>query len=240
VARNDTNRLPWCEKRKVRVVIVDDHELLRLGLAELLEQQTDVEVCGQAVDVDEALERIREERPDVLITDVVLESGNGVDLVQQAQREFPALRSLVLSMRDPYLYAERALGAGAMGFVSKEQPATDVLKALRALLLGRIYVPQEIADRVLLRLARGQLAEPPLESLSPREREVLLLLGQGLTTRAIADRLRLSVKTIDTYREQIKHKLDLDSATDLVRYAVTVALEGHRDGKDSADRSQPQ
>jgi len=219
------NGLPWRHDRPVRIVIVDDHSLLRAGLAELLEQEADLQVIAQAADADAGLEAIRREHPDVVITDIVLEDRSGLDLVQQVHREDPDVRMLVLSMHDGKLYAERALAAGAMGFVSKEQPAEDVVTAVRHLLLGKVYVPPQIAGRVLSRLARGRLEGSPLESLSPREMEVIELLGRGLGTRDIAERLNLSVKTIDTYREQIKDKLDLDSANELVRYAVTVVLE---------------
>jgi DNA-binding NarL/FixJ family response regulator len=221
-------RLPWSGERRVRVLIVDDHALLRAGLAELLAHEPDLEVCGEAADVPSAIDRFADRRPDLVITDVVLRRGSGLELIEWLQREAPEVRIVVLSMHDAKLYAERALAAGAMGFVSKEQPAEDVIRAVRQLLLGKLYLPRPIANRVLNRVARGELQGPPIDNLSPRELQVLQLLGRGDTTRDIARQLDVSVKTVDTYREQLKRKLDLDTANELLRYAVTTALEtGH-------------
>jgi DNA-binding NarL/FixJ family response regulator len=212
---------------KARVVLVDDHSLVRAGLVELVRGQADMEVCGEAPDAATALRVIRRERPDLVIVDLMLRDGTGIELIKQVVAEEPSVKILVCSMYDETLYAERVLAAGALGYVSKQEPSRVVLEAIRRVLSGWIYTSDEIADRVLRR-STGKVTEPgesPVDVLSDRELEVLGLLGQGLNTREIAGRLKLSTKTIDTYREHIKMKLGLKNANELLRFAVAWTLD---------------
>jgi DNA-binding NarL/FixJ family response regulator len=210
-----------------RVLVVDDHELVRSGLSDLIEAEADLTVCGTAADVPGALELVRETHPHVAVVDLMLREGSGIELIKQIQSFDSTIRIVVCSMHDDKLYAERALRAGATAYVNKQEPAERVLEAIRHVLSGRVFVDESIADRILLRVARGEEDGPrsAVETLSDRELEVLQLIGAGLTTRQIAEKLNLSVKTIDTYREHLKDKLDLDSANALVRYAVAWSLD---------------
>jgi DNA-binding NarL/FixJ family response regulator len=209
------------------VLLVDDHSLVRAGLAELINGQGDMEVCGQASDAATGLRMIREHKPELVIVDLMLRDGSGVELIKQVTALDSSVKMLVCSMHDEMLYAERVLAAGAMGYVSKQEPSRVVLEAMRRVLSGRIYTSEEIADRVLRR-SSGRIKkqdESPVDVLSDRELEVLGLLGQGLNTREIAERLQLSTKTIDTYREHIKMKLSLKNASELLRFAVAWTLD---------------
>jgi DNA-binding NarL/FixJ family response regulator len=215
------------EQRKSRVLLVDDHSLVRKGLADLVNGQPDLEVCGEAADVGTALRLIRKHKPELVIVDLMLREGSGIDLIQQVVDLDSSVRMLVCSMHDDALYAERVLSAGAMGYVSKQEPSRIVLEAIRRVLSGRIYTSEEITDRVLRRSSgKGEAPEQsPVETLSDRELEVLYLLGEGLTTREIAERLDLSTKTIDTHREHIKTKLGLKNVNELMRVAVAWTLD---------------
>jgi DNA-binding NarL/FixJ family response regulator len=212
---------------KARVLLVDDHSLIRAGLVELVRSQADMEVCGEASDSATALRLIRKHHPDLVVVDLMLRDGTGLELIKQVVTEDTHVKFLVCSMYDETLYAERVLAAGAMGYVSKQEPSRIVLEAMRRVLSGRIYTSEEIADRVLRR-STGKVTAPgesPVDVLSDRELEVLGLLGQGLNTREIAGRLKLSTKTIDTYREHIKMKLGLKNANELLRFAVAWTLD---------------
>lgn len=214
--------------RPAKVLIVDDHELVRRGLVEMIEREADLEACGEAADAPTAMSRIREQEPDVVVADITLAHGDGLELVKQIQAAHPKVRVLVLSMHDEQLYAERAIHAGAMGYVGKNEPAEAIVDAVRDVLRGRVHVSERFASRVVQRMAVHGGADDgtPLDSLSDREMEVLNLLGEGLSTRAVAEHLHLSVKTIHTYREHLKAKLGLASASELVRYAVARTLLG--------------
>lgn len=212
---------------KQRVLIVDDHSLVRAGLVELVKSQPDLEVCGEASDAGPALRKTRDEKPDLIIVDLMLRNGSGLELIKQILAEDSSIKILVCSMHDEALFAERVLAAGAMGYVSKQEPSRVVLEAVRRVLSGRIYTSEDVADRVL-RKASGKVKEgeaSPVEVLSDREMEVLSLLGEGLSTREIADKLNLSTKTIDTHREHIKTKLGLNNANELLRFAVAWSLD---------------
>jgi DNA-binding NarL/FixJ family response regulator len=163
----------------------------------------------------------------VAIIDLMLEEGSGMELIKQIKAADSTVRMIVCSMHDDNLYTQRVLQAGAMGYVNKNDPAERVIDAIRRVLAGRIFVNEAIADRILRRVAQTGDKEvgTPVDRLSDRELEVLGLLGQGMTTRQMAEKLNLSTKTIDTYREHLKTKLDLDSATALIRYAVTWSLD---------------
>ena len=174
---------------KKRILIVDDHALVRSGMTEMIARETDLEVCGEAEDAALALQLVRERRPDLVVIDISLKEGSGVELVKQIHVEDPSIRMLVCSMHDETLYAERALRAGAMGYLNKQEPAESIMRAVRTVLGGRVYASEELADRVLRRVSRGtdNPGDSLLDALSDRELEVLGLLGEGLSTRQIAD-----------------------------------------------------
>lgn len=215
------------EAGKSRIFIVDDHPMVREGLAYRISSQDDLEVCGEAATATEALAGIRETGPDLVIVDIVLKEGHGLDLIKQIATRFPGTRTLVHSMHDEVLYAERCLKAGALGYVDKQADREKVLEAIRQVLDGRVYLSAAMTERVLHRSmrARGSPPATPLEALSNRELEVFDLLGQGLSPRQIAGRLHLSIKTIETHRENIKAKLHLKTSAELTRFAVHWALD---------------
>lgn len=208
-----------------RIVIVDDHPLVREGLKGLLAQEPDLCVVGEAAGVAEALELVRRDEPDLLVLDLALADGDGLELIERLKSHYPELKVLVVSMRDERLYAERVLNAGALGFVNKQQAAERIIDAVRAALAGRHYVAADIMDRLLERFGgRLQGGRSVYDSLSNRELEVLSLIGRGHSTGEIAKRLHLSVKTIETHRDKIKRKLGLRSAMELTRAAMEFEL----------------
>jgi DNA-binding NarL/FixJ family response regulator len=213
--------------RKIRVLIVDDHTMVREGLSGLLARQPDLEVCGEAEDAVEAMRQVMEKKPDLAIVDISLRSGNGLELVKQINAEAEHVKILVLSMHDESLFAERSVRAGAMGYLNKQQSRQNIIEAIRCILDGKVYLSQDMTERVLSRTL-GRSQEPgksPIESLSDRELEVFELIGRGQTVREIARKLELSPKTVETYRENIKVKLDIDNATELVRHATQWVME---------------
>lgn len=205
-----------------KLFLVDDHPLMRKGLILTLEAEPDMLVCGQAADAEEAIELLDDVEPDLLIVDISLPGMSGLELVKHMQALKPHLKILVVSRHDESLYAERAIRAGARGYVMKLEAAKEIVKAVRRVVNGGIYVSQEISERLLLGIATGResLAKSPLEVLSDRELEVFELTGRGHGTREIADRLHLSVKTVESYRARIKNKLNLGSAAELMQHAV--------------------
>ncbi len=212
--------------RSHRVLIVDDHELLRDGLRIMLSNQPDLELCGEASEEGEAVRLIRELHPDLVVVDIELKSGNGIDLIKQIRVCEPAARIVVYSMHEERLYGERAHCAGANGYVNKQDPATTILKAIRRVLDRKMYCSDELVDRVLQRVQEGEdIQQSPVESLSDRELEVFRLLGQGAGTREIANKLCLSTNTVNTYRERLKLKLNLDTGVELAHRATKWMLE---------------
>ena len=205
-----------------KVLIVDDHQIMRQGLATLIEQEDDLTVCDQADDIHGALDAIERSKPDIAIVDLSLKNCSGLDLIKDIQIRWPDLKIMVLSMHDESFYAERVLRAGAKGYVTKAEVATKVIDGLRAVLAGDIYISQKISEKMLRKMVGGKNKVDmfPLDRLSDREFEVFELIGQGLQSREVAERLHLSSKTIDAHRDHIKKKLDLDSATGLLTYAV--------------------
>ena len=211
-----------------RVLIVDDHELLRRGLAQLIESEPDLRVCGEAPDAPTALRLVEAENPDLMIVDLSLGESHGLELIRQVKARFPDLGMLVLSMHDEKLYAERCLRAGALGYVQKKDAGSKVIEAMRKIAGGEVYVSDQMTGQILQRLVdrgSGSEAQQLQQTLSDRELQLLELIGQGLTTKQIADRLSLSTKTVDTYREHLKAKLNLGNIYQLVRYAVAWTLE---------------
>lgn len=213
----------------IRVLIVDDHSLVRRGMVELLSHESDLTVCGEAADLPTAFRLLHETRPDVAVVDITLNSGNGLELIKEIKASHPQVRIVVSSMHDETLFGERCLRAGAAGYVNKEEAAEKVVAAIRTVLTGRLYLSDQLAQRMLMR-AVGQTnpaTASPLDTLTDRELEVFALIGQGQTTRQIAEKLDLSFKTIESYRENIKTKLNLKNAAELSLHAVHWTMENH-------------
>ncbi len=213
--------------RATRVLLVEDHALVRRGMSELIEQEPDLAICGEADDAPSAFQMIAKLLPDVVVVDLTLKEGSGIELIKQAKASFPNIKFLVASMHDEKVYAERVLSAGAMGYVSKQDPADTIIEAIRRILKGRVYLSDRMADRVLHRLVDGHEAveTSSVESLSDRELQVFEMMGRGMPPREIAEKLHLSTKTIDTYRQRIKEKLNLASGHEVMRHAMQWALE---------------
>lgn len=208
----------------LRIVIVDDHPIVRKGLVELINRESDMTVCGESDTADGGLQRIRAERPDVAVVDLSLGATSGLHLVKALDVSCPHVRVLVLSMHDETLHAERALAAGANGYIMKDEGMQNLIAAIRCVATGKTYVSPQMLERIVARVTSRKSAEPepsPLERLTDREREVFALIGRGLGTREIAEQLDLSVKTIETYQARIKEKLGLTSGHDLIRVAVS-------------------
>ncbi|MCA9069863.1 MAG: response regulator transcription factor [Planctomycetaceae bacterium] len=211
---------------KSRILIVDDHPVMRKGLSQVIDDQTDMEVCGEASNIPEAMEKIQHLRPDLVIVDISLGDGNGIELIKQIRSRGEEPRMLVSSMHDESLFAERAIRAGAQGYVNKHEDTDRLIQALRDIRAGRIALSEKMTDRLLNRVAgRHDDGGSPLDRLTDRELEVFRLIGEALTTREIAARLELSRKTVETYRENIKAKLNLANAAELTRHAVQWVLE---------------
>jgi DNA-binding NarL/FixJ family response regulator len=207
---------------KRSVFIVDDHPLLRQGLTLLINQQQDLEVCGWAEDAEAALRAIANNRPGMMIVDISLNGTDGLDLLKTIRSFDGALPVLILSMHDEGVYAERALRAGANGYIMKQQATEDVLAAVRRILTGGVYLSDEMSNKMLQQYVGGAPASASsrISNLSDRELEVFCLVGEGRATREIADQLRLSVKTIETYQAHIKEKLVLRSGRELIQQAI--------------------
>lgn len=210
---------------KTKVLIVDDHPVVREGLARRIARQEDMEVCGEAESAAQAMELIEKGQPDLAIVDLALKDSSGMDLIKDARERFPKLLLLVLSMQDETLYAERALLAGARGYVMKHEATDNVIVAIRRVVGGQVYLSDKMAARLLETMVSGKPAPGTgaVDLLSDRELEVFQHIGRGLGTRQIAERLGVSVKTIETYREHIKTKLCLQSASELTHQAFVWA-----------------
>jgi DNA-binding NarL/FixJ family response regulator len=210
------------DRKKTRILIVDDHPIVREGITKLIEQEKDMTVCGQAEDAHEARKALKTLKPDMVIVDISLKETSGMDLIKDIQALHPKIPVLTLSMHDESLYAERALRAGAKGYVMKEEAPEKVITAIRTVLSGQLYVSDRVTTKMMHKLvgSRSEPAAGGVDTLSDRELEVFLLIGQGFGTRQIAEKLFLSVKTIETYRSHIKEKLDLADATQLLQYAI--------------------
>jgi DNA-binding NarL/FixJ family response regulator len=214
--------------RPARILIVDDHPVVREGLSVQLLGQPGLEVCGEAEDVAGALALLETARPDVAVVDISLKTGNGIDLIKRIRARDDAVRILVWSMHPEALHAERALRAGAMGYVHKGRATREIVEAIRRVLAGKVFVSDELSGQLLGRLVGGAarpVARSAVESLSDRELEVFGLLGQGLATRQIAARMHVSPKTVETYRARIKDKLGLGNLTELIQCATRWVME---------------
>ncbi len=208
---------------KQRVLLVDDHPLVCEGLARRINEEPDLLVCGQARDGHSALEAIEKLHPHVAVVDIALGSGSGVELIKDLKVRHPHLPALVLSMHDEALYAERSLHAGAKGYVMKQEESATVVRAIRQVLRGQVYLSDRVKDGIVNRLG-GKVTDGEVTSLtqqlSDRELEVFQLIGDGYSTHEIADRLHLSMKTVASHRENIKRKLNLNTSEELARFAI--------------------
>ena len=215
-----------------RILLVDDHPLLRQGIAQILDAEPDLEVAGQASDAEEALSVFDRIAPDLVVTDISLPGMNGLELLKNLLTLHPNLPVLVVSRHDEELYAERAVRAGARGYVSKLAAGDELVIAIRRVLRGGIHLSEDLKDRMLFGAASGvkDATQTPLEVLSDRELEVFEMTGRGIPTREISERLHLSVKTVESYRSRIKTKLGLANGTELIKHAVAW-VEGEGAGR---------
>lgn len=205
------------------VLIVDDHPIVRQGLSQLINAEHDLMVCGDAATVDEAMQSLDSADPDVVIIDLSLGDSDGLELIKEIRNKTRQLPVLVLSMHDENMYAERLLSAGANGYIMKQAAADQLLTALRRVLAGGVYVSEDLGASMVERLAgsEGKQDSNPFERLSNRELQVMNLIGRGQTTREVAENLNLSVKTVESHRQRIKKKLNLQTSAQLVHFAVS-------------------
>ena len=209
-------------KPKRKVFLVDDHPLVREWLTNLINQQPDLAVCGETESAPRALQAIAAAQPEVAIVDISLKDSSGIELIKSLKLSHPEVAVLVLSMHDESLYAERALRAGAKGYIMKRETTRKVIEGIRQILDGKVFVSDSVKEALALRLVENKTQTPlsPVEQLSDRELEVFEMLGQGLGTRQIADALRVSIKTVQAYCARAKEKLNVHSATELLREAI--------------------
>lgn len=210
-----------------RLLLVDDHPLVRFGLSRLIDDEPDLEICGETGKISEALELARSKGPDLVIVDLSLSDGNGLDLVKRLHAHYDNVKILVCSMHDESLFSQRAINAGARGYINKQEATTHIVDAIRYVLSGRVWLSQQMTERLLLGMAEGK-SEPKvasIDNLSDRELEVFGMIGRGMGPSQIAERIHLSVKTIETHREKIKKKLNLRSGSELARWAIQWTLD---------------
>ncbi len=207
---------------KTQILLVDDHPVVRDGLTTIINHQRDLNVCGGADDAHQALKAISELKPDIVVVDISLKNSDGIELTKSIKAKYPKLRVLVLSVHDESIYAERALRAGARAYLMKEVVSENIVKAIRSVLKGEIYVSDTISKKFLHKIAGDKAAttKTPIENLSDREFEIFRLIGVGYKASQMAKRLHLSVKTIETYRGRLKEKLNITDASKLLRYAI--------------------
>jgi DNA-binding NarL/FixJ family response regulator len=205
---------------RVTVAIVDDHPLVREGLAARISAQPDMEVCGEAADIESALDLIVTKRPSLVIVDIALRNGHGIDLIKRVVAAGVNTRMLVVSAYDESFFAERALRAGALGYINKQELQGRVVEALRTVLRGERYLSAVMAQRLIAQAIGSKVAQGGTETLTDRELQIFQLIGRGKSTREIAQELNVSVHTIDSHREHIRAKLDLHNGTELIQRAV--------------------
>ena len=215
-------------KKRARVLIVDDHPAVREALASRISRQPDLEVCGEAANMVEAIRLVADTQPDLAVVDISLKAGNGIDLIKRLRERNDGIRTLVWSMHSESLYAERALRAGALGYITKDVETDKIVDAIRRVLDGKVYLSDAMADKMLHRAVgtgRKEIPHSPLDTLADRELEVFRMIGQGLKTAQIAERMHLSIKTVETYRDRIRHKLGLSDGAQLAQRALQWAAE---------------
>ncbi len=206
--------------KKRKVFIVDDHPVVRQGLSQFINSEDDLFVCGEAEDAESAIKGINSLNPDIVIADISLHGTGGIDLASAIQSRFD-IPVLILSMHDEFIFAERAIRAGARGYLMKKESMEKVIFAIHEILEGKIYLSDDLKDKIISKIMKGSFeSESSLDRLTNREMEVFQRIGLGMSTKFIAQELNLSVKTIETYRERIKQKLNLKDANELTQYAV--------------------
>jgi DNA-binding NarL/FixJ family response regulator len=216
-------RQPVEKGKRASILLVDDHAVVRFGIAQLINRQPDMAICGEEEDASKALNAIAALKPDLVIADISLKDSSGLELMRNIQAQYPGLPVLVVSVHDESIYAEMAFRAGAAGYLMKEEALEKILTAVRKVLSGAVYVSEALQDKMIQQQVRGQTPGnvSPVKTLSDRELEVLQLIGQWKGTRQIAAELHLSIKTIEYYREQIKKKLSLKNAAELTQFATS-------------------
>ncbi|MBN1798070.1 MAG: response regulator transcription factor [Spirochaetales bacterium] len=222
-------------KKKSRIVIVEDHPIVRRGLKQLIEMEDDLTVSGEAENAVQAVDLITKMQPDLAIVDISLKAGSGLELIKNIVTLYPDMIILVVSMHDECFYAERVIRAGAMGYIMKSEAYQNIMLAIRKVLSGDIYLSDAIRNKILKKLLKGQARSEhsPLEALSDREAQVFQLIAEGNRTSVIAEKLNLSISTIDTHYTHIKKKLGLNDTTELVQYAVNWLLQEGKNGSGS-------
>ncbi len=219
------------QKNKKKLIIVDDHPVVRQGLKLIIEEAEDLSVCGETGNANEAIRMIGELKPDLVLVDLQLESNaSGLDLVKSVQQRYPSIPALVISMHDDFLYAERAVAAGAKGYIMKNQAEEHIISAIREVLAGKLYLRNEISLDIVSKVLHrsSEPLKPSIDRLTDREFEVLRLLGNGLGTQKIAKKLNLSINTIETHRRNIKKKLNLKDSDELVQYAIRWFIDSQK------------
>jgi len=206
----------------IQTFLVDDHPAILEAVRNRIDETLDVEVCGMATSSDEAFRKIEQLEPDTAVIDISLEDAHGLDLVQNLQSQCPEVQIVVYSMYDEMVYAERAIQAGASGYLMKDQPTEDLIEAIRVVDEGEVFLSREMASQILNKVARGESSEPsfPIEEFTDRELAVFQMLGEGCSIEEIQDRLNLARKTVETYRRRAKEKLGFDSVSKLLQFAV--------------------
>jgi len=209
-------------KRKRKIFIVDDHPIVRRGLSQMINQETDLTVCGEADSAQHALESLKKSQPDLMIVDISLQGIDGIELIKIIKTRYENLPVLVVSMHDESLFAERALRVGAKGYIMKQEAIEKMMEAIRRVLRGELYISEGVSANIVKRFINGKAenSQSAIEILSDRELEVFQLIGQGVGTRKIADNLNVSIKTVESYRANIKEKLKLKNATELMKHAI--------------------
>ena len=210
------------EPRCTRLVVIDDHPAIQVALVDTLSSELDLVVCGCASNANDAFSLVQRTQPDVAVIDVALRDAHGLDLMQNLRAQHPQLQVVIFSMYDEAVYAERALRAGALGYVMKQEPVAHVVEAIRCVAQGEVYLSRRMASRMLSKLALGSSASPgyAVDELTDREMEVFQMLGQGQSVQQVTERLNLSRKTVETYRRRAKEKLGFDTVSELLQYAI--------------------
>lgn len=218
------------QKRRKRIMVVEDHAMTCLGLKQIIANESDLMVCGEAAGISETLQRIGELSPDLLMVDISLKDGSGLDLIEQVRKQHPGVKMLVSSMHNESLFADRALQAGALGYICKYADIDQIVKAIRQVLKGRVYLSEDMSERILCRRTpmKNSVEMSFTDALSNRELEVFQMIGEGRTRRQLAQSLHISVKTVETHQENIKKKLNLKSSQEVVCRAVEWVLESKR------------
>ena len=216
----DSNQPNSKDEARLRVLIVDDHPLVRESLKKIIQGESDLIVCGEAEDREQALEIVKATGPRLAIVDLILKNSHGLELIKDLRERFPEVLCLVLSMHDELIHAERAIRAGARGYITKQEVPAKILLAIRKILSGEIYWSEKAAARVASKIARASPATTKFDLLTDREMQVFQLIGLGQSTRQIAAILHIDVSTVETYRARIKEKLNISSGLELVRHAI--------------------